>query len=46
MMARKAPKRRALRIRLKKTLVAAGLERLVSRRVIRGIFIILNLERV
>lgn len=36
--------RAALRIRLKKALVAAGIERIASRRVIRGILIMLGLE--
>lgn len=38
-------KRATLRVRLKKALVAAGMERLASRRVIRGILILLGLER-
>jgi len=38
-------KRAALRARLKAVLVTAGLEGIVSRRVIRGILIMLGLER-
>lgn len=38
-------KRAALRARLKATLVAAGMERIASRSVIRGILILLGLER-
>ncbi len=38
-------KRAALRVRLKKALVAAGMERIASRRVIRGILVMLGLER-
>jgi hypothetical protein len=38
-------KRAALRVRLKNALVAAGMEGLASRRVIRGILIMLGLER-
>ena len=41
----KRSKRAALRVRLKKVLVATGLEGLASRRVIRGILILLGLER-
>jgi hypothetical protein len=44
-MPRKRSKRVQLRVRLKKTLVAAGMERIASRRVIRGILIMLGLEQ-
>lgn len=44
-MARKRSKHGALRVRLKKALVAAGIERIASRRVIRGILIMLGLEQ-
>lgn len=46
MTARHGRKARAvLRARVKRALVAAGMERIASRRVIRGILIMLGLER-
>jgi hypothetical protein len=42
---RKLSKGAALRIRLKRALVAAGMAGLASRRVIRGIIVMLGLER-
>ncbi len=39
-------KRTALRVRVKRVLVAAGMAGVASRRVIRGILVLLGLERV
>lgn len=37
-------KRAALRVRLKKALVASGIEGVIPRRVVRGLIILLGLE--
>lgn len=44
-MLRKQSKRSQLRVRLKKALVAAGIAGIASRRTIRGLLVLLGLER-
>lgn len=43
-MRSKLSKRTTLRVRLKKTLVAAGAEGVIPRRIVRGLLILLELE--
>ncbi len=44
-MQRKRSKRAALRVRLKKALVAAGIAGIVPQRTVRGLLVLLRLER-